>query len=217
VLALTGCGRVTGGYDVRIVDPATSAELPPGQLGEIWVAGPSVAQGYWGRPELTREVFGRTLEGSARHYLDTGDRGFLRDGQLYLAGRSKDLIIIAGKNHYPEDIEHTVESTHELIFSGGSVAFAVEADQEETMVILAELRKQEGYGLQHTQTITTSILERVVSVHGVAPRSIVLCRRGAIARTTSGKVRRAASRALYLSGGVQPILEWSSVESRVGG
>jgi acyl-CoA synthetase (AMP-forming)/AMP-acid ligase II len=216
VVALTGCGRVTGGHDVRVVDPATGVELAPGQLGEIWVAGPSVAGGYWGRPDLTQEVFGRTLEGSAARYLDTGDRGFFCDGQLYLAGRSKDMIIIDGKNHYPEDIERTVESTHELLFSGGSVAFAVEAGEQEAMVVVAELRKQEGYDEQHTRSVTARILERVTAVHGVAPRQIVLCRRGAIARTTSGKVRRSASRALYLEGGLQPIREWSRPEPRMG-
>ncbi|WP_394823885.1 fatty acyl-AMP ligase [Pendulispora albinea] len=202
-IGLTSCGVVTSGYDLRIVDPAAGTELGQGQIGEIWVSGPSVAHGYWARPEETQRVFGCQLPGAKGPFLDTGDRGFLQDGQLYVTGRSKDLIIIAGKNHYSEDIEHTVESAHGSIYRGGAVAFSVEAGSEEAVIILAEVRVQRDR--RDIGAIAQTIIAQVTQVHGVAPKEVVLCRRGSIARTTSGKVRRAASRALYLAGGLQQV------------
>lgn len=202
-IGLTSCGVVTGGCDLRIVDPVTRTELAPGSVGEIWVAGPSVAQGYWNRPEDSRETFACELPGVAARFLNTGDLGFLQDGQLYVNGRVKDLIKIAGKNHYAEDIERTVEGAHGAISPGGAVAFSIDASEEEAVVVLAEVGSK---GASFDQkTVAEAIVTHVTSQHGVAPKAVVLCKRGAIARTTSGKVRRAASRARYLAGEIQPL------------
>jgi acyl-CoA synthetase (AMP-forming)/AMP-acid ligase II len=197
---LASCGEVVSEHDVCIVDRSTHLAKVSGEVGEIWVAGPSIAQGYWQRPRETAEVFQCKLAGSERTFLNTGDLGFYHGKELYVTGRSKDLVIIAGKNHYPEDIEQTVERAHDAVYRGGAAAFAIERGSEEAFVILAEVRKEpDGPSPRH---ITERIIEDVTAVHGVAPNDVVLCRRGAIARTTSGKVRRAASRSLYLAGNI---------------
>jgi len=202
-VGLTSCGRVTGGCDLRIVDPATRTEVAQGQVGEIWIAGPSVAQGYWNRADATHETFACELPGRDARFLNTGDLGFVHDGQLYVTGRTKDLIIIAGKNYYAEDIERTVEEAHAAVSRGGAVAFSVDANNEEAVVVVAELRpKREPHDLSR---VAEAIIAHVTSRHGVAPKAVVVCKRGAIARTTSGKVRRAASRARYLAGDIRSI------------
>jgi acyl-CoA synthetase (AMP-forming)/AMP-acid ligase II len=202
---LTSCGIATGGADLRIVDPETLTVLGPGQVGRIWIAGPSVAQGYWNRPEDTRATFGCTLPGVVTPFLDTGDLGFIHDGQLYVTGRAKDLIIIGGRNHYAEDIEHTVEGAHGAVSRGGAVAFSVDTNVEEAIVVVAELRAMREPC--DTQKVAEAIVTHITSRHGVVPKAVMLCKRGAIARTTSGKVRRAASRARYLAGDIKPLAE----------
>jgi acyl-CoA synthetase (AMP-forming)/AMP-acid ligase II len=199
---LTGCGRVVPHTDVRIVNTQTGSEVPSGQVGEVWVSGPSVAQGYWARPEESARAFGGKLPGIDARFLRTGDLGFFEKGELFIAGRHKDLIVIDGMNHYPEDIEQTVESADASIYAGGAVAFPLEVAEREAVIIVAEVREKAQR--DHGAELIRQIVEQVTARHGVAPAEVVLCRRGAIARTTSGKVRRAASRDLYLAGAFRP-------------
>jgi acyl-CoA synthetase (AMP-forming)/AMP-acid ligase II len=137
---LVGCGRPTMGIKVRIVDPETSRLCPPDTVGEIWVSGPAVARGYWRRPEETERVFAaRLVDTGDGPFLRTEDLGFIRGGQLYITGRVKDIMIVAGRNHYPQDIELTVEQSHAAIRKGYCAAFSVEAGGEERVVIVAEV------------------------------------------------------------------------------
>jgi acyl-CoA synthetase (AMP-forming)/AMP-acid ligase II len=136
---LVGCGRPTD-IKVSIVDPETSRLCQPDAVGEIWVSGPGVARGYWRRPEDTERIFGaRLVDTSDGPFLRTGDLGFMRGGQLYITGRVKDMMIVAGRNHYPQDIELTVEQSHAAIRKGYCAAFSVEADGEERVVVVAEV------------------------------------------------------------------------------
>ena len=137
---LVGCGRSEVGTRIAIVDPETRTECGAGRVGEIWVAGASVAQGYWGRTRETEETFaahlGDTGEGP---FLRTGDLGFIRDGALFVTGRLKDMIIVRGLNHYPQDIEATVERSHPALRAGCGAAFPVDVNGEERLVVVQEL------------------------------------------------------------------------------
>ncbi|HLM44423.1 MAG TPA: fatty acyl-AMP ligase, partial [Myxococcaceae bacterium] len=144
---IVSCGESEEGYGLAIVQPESREPLPEGRVGEVWVCGPSVAQGYWCKPELSEETFRARLSGEdSRRWLRTGDLGFMRDGLLYITGRRKDLIIIGGQNHYPQDIEWTVEAALPLVRPGCSAAFSVEVDGEERLVVVAEVdaRQQPG-------------------------------------------------------------------------
>jgi acyl-CoA synthetase (AMP-forming)/AMP-acid ligase II len=137
--SLVGCGRVAEGIEVVIVDPESGANLPDGHVGEILVAGPSVAHGYWGRAEETEHSFGaRSSDAGARPFLRTGDLGVLRDGELFVTGRVKDLIIIRGRNVHPQDIEWTVGQSHPALRPDAGAAFSVEAGGHERLVIVQE-------------------------------------------------------------------------------
>src|SRR6185295_19068978 len=126
---LVSCGHAWLEQQIRIVDAESAAPCRPGQVGEIWVAGPSVAQGYWNRPEESDRAFRARLAGTGDgHYPRTGDLGFVADGELYVTGRLKDLLIIRGRNHYPQDIERTVERSHPALRPGEGAAFAIEVD-----------------------------------------------------------------------------------------
>ena len=148
---LTSCGRGTPDQRILIVDPATRVACPPGRIGEVWVGGPSVAQGYWRRPAETEQVFrARTGDGDDGPFLRTGDLGFLHDGDLVVTGRIKDLLIVRGRNHYPQDIELTAERADPGLRRGGAAAFLVDADGPEThLVVVLEVRRQAGRGTAH--------------------------------------------------------------------
>src|SRR6185436_11470213 len=124
---LVGCGRVLLDLEAAIVDPDTGLPCPPGGMGEIWVAGDSVARGYWNRPEETVQTFGATLADGRGPWLRTGDLGALKGGELFVAGRLKDLIILRGRNHYPQDLEATAGKTHPALGDGTCAAFAIDA------------------------------------------------------------------------------------------
>jgi acyl-CoA synthetase (AMP-forming)/AMP-acid ligase II len=137
---LVGCGRPAMDTKVIIVDPETSRLCPPDTVGEIWVSGPGVARGYWRRPDDTERAFSaRLVDTGDGPFLRTGDLGFMRAGQLYITGRIKDVIIVAGRKHYPQDIELTVEQSHAAIRKGCCAAFSVEVDDEERAVVVAEV------------------------------------------------------------------------------
>ncbi|MCA9567511.1 MAG: fatty acyl-AMP ligase, partial [Myxococcales bacterium] len=137
---LVGVGQPTGGVEVAIVDPATGMGVGPGRTGEIWVHTPAVASGYLGRPELTEATFRATLPGDPRHWLRTGDVGFLHDGELFVTSRLKDLIILRGRNLAPEDVERSVEVAHPDVRPGCVAAFAVDEGGEERLVVGIEIR-----------------------------------------------------------------------------
>ncbi len=193
---LVGCGRAWSGQEVRIVDPKRRAEVPPERIGEIWVSGPSVAPGYWGRPEAGTEAFRARLEGNGRDWLRTGDLGFVLDGEVFVAGRLKDVIILRGRNLYPQDLEAAAEASHPALVGGGSAAFSVPGPEgEEALVLVAEVERRAD--LEPAEVFQA--MRRVLSEElEVRLDDAVLIRAGTLPRTTSGKVRRRGCRDAYL-------------------
>lgn len=189
---------------VRIVDADTLVECPEGQVGEIWTEGPNVAQGYWNKPELSEKTFGGILldpsPGTpAGPWLRTGDLGFFDGGELYIVGRMKDLLIIRGRNHYPEDIEATVSE----ISRGRVAAISVTAAETEKLVLIVEYKKPRSAGedadlAELLESFRNDVTAAIATAHGVNASDFVMVAPGSIPTTTSGKIRRAACGDLYL-------------------
>ncbi|WP_162009770.1 non-ribosomal peptide synthetase [Methylocystis heyeri] len=201
--ALVGCGRPWRGHRLRIVDPDSRRPSRDGEVGEIWCAGPSVAAGYWRRPEETANVFSARIVGEdADEYLRTGDLGFIDDDELYVTGRLKDLIIVAGRNYYPQDFERVLDDSIDAVRPGCSGAFSVTIDERESVVIVAELERQAAQTLESAgaNALLAQIRDSLAAECEIAPHEIVLVRAGAIPRTSSGKIRRAQCRREYLEG-----------------
>jgi len=203
------CGGVPAGLDVRVVDPETLQECS-GTVGEVWVAGPSVAQGYWNRPEATAETFGARLEGRGPYlrYLRTGDLGFARGGELYIAGRIKDLIVIRGRNLYPQDVEWTVERSHPAVRPGCGAAFSVDMDGEERLVVVQEVDIRRLRKTADLHEVAAAVRQAVAEEHEAQVAALVLVKPGGVPKTTSGKIQRRACRELFLTGGLSPLGEW---------
>ncbi len=198
---LVGCGRAWSETEIAIVDPATGRRCAPDRVGEIWVAGPSVAAGYWDNPAETARTFQARLAGETGEaggpFLRTGDLGFLREGSLFVTGRLKDLIILRGRNHYPQDLEATAEESHPALRAGASAAFAVDAAGEERLVVVAELeRRREAEAGAAAEAVRRAVAE----AHEVRVHEVVLVRAGTIPTTSSGKIQRHATRDGYLAG-----------------
>ncbi|MGE6759645.1 amino acid adenylation domain-containing protein, partial [Corallococcus interemptor] len=211
---LVGCGRTLAEQRLTIVDPETLERRAPGQVGEIWVSGPSVAQGYWGREDVTRETFQARIAGDASGpYLRTGDLGFLRpDGELYVTGRRKDLLILRGRNHYPQDLEATVEAAHPALRPGGGAVFSVEVAGEERAVVVQEIDVRRLGDLRQKLEVANAavgaIRQRLAESHEVQAHAVVLIEPGSLPKTSSGKVQRHACRAAFLNGTLQEVMAW---------
>jgi acyl-CoA synthetase (AMP-forming)/AMP-acid ligase II len=188
---LVGCGGTfDDGQQIVIVHPETRLPCAENEVGEIWVSGPSVAKGYWGRPELTEQVFAAHLADSgAGPFMRTGDLGFLQAGELFITGRLKDLIIIRGRNHYPQDIEWTVEHSHPHLRISGAAAFSIEIDGEEQLVIVQEVERVHLRKL-NVQQVVSAISASVLQQHELQPYAVVLIKPSSLPKTSSGKVRR---------------------------
>ncbi|MFF4040068.1 fatty acyl-AMP ligase [Streptomyces sp. NPDC001816] len=196
--AAVGCGRPGPGMSVAIVHPERQEELPEGEIGEIWVGGASVAKGYWRNALATRETFRAQLPGHEGRFLRTGDLGFQRDGELFVTGRLKDLIVIDGRNHYPQDLELTAELSHPALRPGCTAAFSVDtAAVGEQPVLVAEIAPDDA---GESEKITDLIRSTVGEAHGLSLRDIVLVQPGTIPKTSSGKIQRRATRTAYLDG-----------------
>lgn len=206
---LVGCGRIGEGLTLRIVQPEQQVALAEGHIGEIWVQGDSVSQGYWGQSELTRDTFQAQLPGEAGTFLRTGDLGFLYEGQLFLTGRLKDLIIIRGKNHYPQDLEATVAEAHDAFRPGGGVATSAEVQGEERLLILQEVQRNTLSEAEGEQLIGI-IREAISKQHELQPYAIVLLPRKSALKTSSGKIQRSATRAAYLAGQLKVLARWEA-------
>ncbi|MEK6409553.1 MAG: fatty acyl-AMP ligase [Acidobacteriota bacterium] len=193
-------GIIRADQQIRIVDPSTLQEMPGGEIGEIWVAGENVAPGYWNRVVESSSTFAASLEntGSLR-FLRTGDLGFVHNGRLFVAGRLKDLIIIRGRNLYPQDIEWTVSHTHKFLVPNRCAAFSVEEAGEEQVVVVQEVKRKPSTPLVLSEVVT-DIHSAVVEHHDVALSTICLVGPGGVPFTSSGKVRRAHCRRLFLDG-----------------
>ncbi|MGV0791096.1 fatty acyl-AMP ligase [Mycolicibacterium sp. XJ1819] len=213
-VAQVSCGRVARSQWAVIVDTETDAELPDGRIGEIWLHGTNLGRGYWGRAEQTDLTFhnklqsrlesGSHAEGSpvGGHWLRTGDLGMYLDGELYIVGRIKDMIIVDGRNHYPQDIEETVAAASKAVRTGYVAAFGVSGgdvgDGGERLVIVAE--RAPGAGKADPEPVLEAVRSAVSRHHALPVADMKLVAAGAIPRTTSGKLARRACRADYLAG-----------------
>ncbi len=196
--ARLGCEQV-----LLVVDPESARPLPEGRVGEIWVSGPSVARGYWGKPEVTeQELRARTEGGPEGPFLRTGDLGFLRDGELFVTGRRKDLIILRGRNLYPQDVELTSERSHPALRPGCTAAFSVDAEGEERLVVVQEVdRHFKG----DPGELVVAIRQAVAEAHDAQVYAVALIQTGTMPKTSSGKVQRRACRDLFLNGGLSTL------------
>jgi acyl-CoA synthetase (AMP-forming)/AMP-acid ligase II len=192
-------------------------QCAPDEVGEIWVSSPSVAQGYWNRPEETERTFQAYLADTGEGpFLRTGDLGFLQDGELFVTGRLKDLIIIGGRNLYPHDIELTVEQSHPAIRPGCCAAFSVDVADEERLIVVAEVAGRyrpehdqqgeeprshpKGRLLLDVEAVVRALRRAVAEEHDVRVHTVVLLRAGRIPKTPSGKLQRRACQASFLDG-----------------
>ena len=199
---LAGCGTPAG-QRLRIVDPVTRAVLAEGEVGEIWVQGPNVGRGYWKRDEDTRRVFGAEPADPAvgpGAWLRTGDLGAVLEGQLVVTGRLKDLIVVDGRNHYPQDIEATVQDAHPAVRRDRLAAFAVPGAAGERVVVVAEHTRSTELTAIDVPALVGAVRGAVSARHGLRLADVVVVPPGAVPRTSSGKVSRALTRARYTEG-----------------
>ena len=213
VRTLVGCGQPLESTTVTIVDPETRVEKGEGEIGEIWVHGPGVAAGYLHRPDVTDEIFGARIAGGApQRHLRTGDLGFVNGGEVFITGRLKDLIIIRGANHYPQDIEWTVERSHPAFRPGCGAAFSVESESGEQLVVAFELVRESLRATDYSEL--AQIARQAVSAeHDLHLHTLVLLKTGSVPRTTSGKIQRRQCRAEYLGGELATV--WASEHETV--
>lgn len=213
---VVGCGKAGPDISVTIVDPDVRVPCEEGRVGEIWVTGPAVARGYWGQPEASERDLAATLLGKdSPPHLRTGDLGFVKHGELFVTGRIKDMLIVRGANHYPQDIEHTVEDAHSSVRAGCCAVFAYEEDGVEHVAVIAELEGRWTEALRSASdpeskshasdaaaigVAKVSIVKAVASEHGIRVHRIALIPAGSILKTTSGKIRRQGCKHALLSG-----------------
>ncbi|WP_413173264.1 condensation domain-containing protein [Anabaena azotica] len=203
IVNLVGYNLSIPGQKIIIADSENCTPCPENVVGEIWVSSPSIGKGYWQRPEETKATFQAQLkDGSEGTFLRTGDLGFFHHGQLFITGRSKDLIIIRGRNLYPQDIELTTENSHSALRRNGGAAFAIEIENEEKLVIVQEL---EFRAKPNFAEVVAAIRQAVSQQFEIQVHAVILIKSGTIPKTSSGKIQRRATKAEFLAGNLQII------------
>ena len=204
VKMLVGCGHAAAEQKVVIVDPQTRRKCPDGSVGEVWVSGPSVAAGYWNRPQESAKVFcARLADDGKGPFLRTGDLGFLQKGELFVTGRIKDLIIINGRNLYPQDVEVTAQASHPALQPFGGAAFCVEHENQERLVIAQEVQRE--FLRADSAEMMAAIRQAIVRDYDVQAYAVALLKPGQVPRTSSGKVRRSLCKASLMAGELETI------------
>jgi len=207
-LAIVGCGCPYIDTKVSIVNPESLTRCGLGQVGEIWVSSGSVAFGYWNHPEATQETFQAYLKDTGEGpFLRTGDLGFVRNGELFVTGRLKDLIIIRGQNHYPQDIELTVENSHPSLRNHSSAAFSIEIKGEEQLVIACEVERT-ALRKFNTEEVVKEVRKAVSKKYDLQVYAVVLLKTATIPKTSSGKIQRHACRSGFLNESLNVVGEW---------
>lgn len=208
VQELVGCGTAPAEHRVEIMHPLTGEMCPEGVVGEIVLQGPSVAQGYFGRAEEINRNFHTRVHGIEGEFLSTGDLGFFHDGELFVTGRLKDVIIIRGRNHYPQDIEATAESAHKALMPGA--AFSMTVGDEERLVIVNQIDRQ--LDKAEYPDVISAIRNAVAEGHELDTHAVVLIRQSSLPITSSGKVQRSLTRDQYMEGALRVVHEWKAPE-----
>ncbi len=216
------CGVPGFGMEVVIADPHRLVEMPEGEIGEIWIRGASVAKGYWNRPLETAQKFCAFLaDTNLGPYLRTGDLGLLRNGELFVTGRIKDLIIVRGRKHYPQDIEQTIEASHHELRIKSSAAISLPTDEGEQLGIVAEVNRRHDSRRRPGSSgeteccrdplndIIATIRQAVAEQHELQAAAIFLLSRGSLPKTSSGKIRRHACCEAVMSGTLESLAEWT--------
>ena len=202
-VSLVGNGRPRQGFRVIIADPETLQPRPDGDIGEVCVSSDSVGSGYWRKPEKSADTFGLSVDGTGDGFLRTGDLGAVVDGELFITGRLKDLVIVDGSNHYPQDLEASAEHSHPAVRAGHCVVVSVDDEHSERVVALAELTPtaiRARLTADSVRQITTAIRRSVTDRHAIPVADVMLLRPGTLPFTSSGKLQRFACKSDYLSG-----------------
>ncbi|HXS01756.1 MAG TPA: amino acid adenylation domain-containing protein [Pyrinomonadaceae bacterium] len=205
---LASCGIHARGQKVVVVNPETLFECPRGEIGEVWVAGPSVALGYWNQPDLTAQTFRAYLSGTgAGPFLRTGDLGFVDDGELFITGRLKDLVIVRGLNYYPQDIELVAEHCHPSLRAGCGAAFTADVEGAEELVVVYEVDRRRTVEIDK---VLVAIHEAIAEELELQVSTVLLTTTGSIPKTSSGKIQRSLCREMFLAGELKTVGAWSA-------
>lgn len=193
---LIGCGYPVEGTEIQIVEESTGRTVPDGQVGEIWISGSGVARGYWRRPKESEETFRAVItDRPGTGWLRTGDLGFRRDGSLHVVGRLKDIVIVQGRNFYPQDIEQTAECASAGVRSGQVAAFGIEVDGAEQLIVACGVNHRER---PDADAVLAAVRAAVAREHDIVPHAVLLVKGSSLSRTTSGKLQRHSCRDLFL-------------------
>jgi len=199
---VVSCGRALSPHSLKIVEPNTKEELPEGCVGEIWFSGPSLSPGYWDLATISKEVFGQSIVNAGTEdatYFRTGDLGSVVKGELFVTGRMKDVIIVHGKNYYPQDIEHSSVTSHEALRPGYCAAFSVDSNGIEKLVVAAEVDRKFVRKIDFDE-VCSAVRQAVFDDHSLSVEEVILLKPNRIPVTSSGKIQRAATKALYVKG-----------------
>ena len=203
------CGPLVCETTVAIVNPATLARCGADSVGEIWVRDPGVAHGYWQRPDATHETYeAQIAKEDSERYQRTGDLGFIQDSELYITGRIKDLIIIRGTNHYPQDIEWTVQQTSPAMRPDYGACFSIIEEGEERLVVVQEIERSQQRDL-NAEELMTEIRQAISEAHELQTYAIALVKSGNVLKTSSGKIQRRKCNASFLAGELEVLADWS--------
>ena len=202
------CGSIATNHIIKIVDLSRRLVLGEEKLGEIWLQGASVAQGYWGNEEATKETFQAYTADGQGPFLRTGDLGFMKDGELYVVGRLKDMIIIRGRNYAPQDVEYAVETAHDGIRKGCVAAFGFEERGVEKLGVVCEVKRT--YIKKNHNDIIQSIIQNITRENELSVSAIVLLKSGQIYKTTSGKIQRRKTKQAFLTRSLSEVYRWET-------
>lgn len=204
---LVGSGTFAAPMEIEIVDPESKRKCPPGVVGEIWVTGPSVALGYWNRPQETEDVFNAKIDCDGRRFLRSGDLGFIHLKNIFVTGRHKELIIIRGRNYYPQDIERTVREACPEASLGTGAAFSIPVGTEECAVLVQELQRHQKVDFAQ---LLMHMRQAIAEEHELQLQEILLVKAGSVPRTSSGKIQRRLCRKQFLEGTLPVISRWQA-------
>jgi acyl-CoA synthetase (AMP-forming)/AMP-acid ligase II len=207
-VTMVSSGKPLADIQIAIVDPQTRKKRAANEVGEVWISGGNIAEGYWNRPDDTKHTFqAHPLGTHEGPYLRTGDLGFLHEGHLYITGRLKDLLIVRGRNYYPQDIEATVQGINRILRPGSGAAFSVTENDVEQLVVVQEIQRTEVEGMDINELIQ-EIRATVAREHGIRAHAVVLIRRATISKTSSGKIMRSETRRQYMENELEVVAEW---------